>query len=87
MQLNRDLAVFLLVLIPAVSQEPADPISDRLRYEIAAAQRDVLIVRQQFDGASQRLKDKMAQAETACAQQGATFDLVRFACAPKEKTQ
>jgi hypothetical protein len=74
-QLMRVLAV---CTIAGAAQEK-DPITDRMRYEIAAAQRDFLIAKQQFDAASAHLKEKIEQADKACAP-GGSFDLAKFAC-------
>jgi hypothetical protein len=80
MQLDRVVS-FLLVFSAAA--QTADPITDRTRYEIAAAQRDYLVAKQQLDTATARLKEKLEQAEKTCSTQDATFDLAQFVCAPK----
>jgi hypothetical protein len=73
----------VLVFTMFAQDKPApDPISDRMRYELAAAQRDYVIAKQQFDTATLRLKEKLEQAEKTCSAQSATFDLAQFVCAP-----
>jgi hypothetical protein len=56
----------------------ADPISDHLRYEISRAQTAYLL-------AAERLKDKIEEAQKACAAGGQTYDAEKFACADKAK--
>jgi hypothetical protein len=58
-----------------------------MRYEIAAAQRDYVIARQQMDTAGARLKERLEQAQKACSAQGAAFDLAQFVCNPTEKSK
>jgi hypothetical protein len=72
----------LLLIAGCLFAQEADPISDRMRYEIAAAQRDYLIAKQQLDTAGSRLKEKVDLAQKACSAQSATFDLAQFVCAP-----
>ena len=76
------LALLLPVTVCLFAQA-TDPITDQMRYEIAAAQRDYLLAQRQFDAANLRLKDKVEQAQKACSAQSATFDLAQFVCAPK----
>jgi hypothetical protein len=72
----------MLAFAMFAEDKAADPISDRMRYELAAAQRDYVIAKQQVDIATARLKEKFEQAEKACSAQGATFDAAQFICAP-----
>ena len=67
------------------AQPPADPITDRLRYELARAQRDVLIAKQQYDAAAAQLKMKMDEANRLCMAQNAAFEPVNFTCNAEKK--
>jgi hypothetical protein len=62
--------------------QAADPVSDRLRFEIALAQRDYVIAKQQLDVAAARLKEAVEKAEKACSSQKASFDAEKFFCKP-----
>ena len=74
-----------MVFALTAAAQTADPISDRMRYEIAAAQRDYLLARQQFDLASSTLREKLGQAEKVCTSQHAVFDMVQLICKPVEE--
>jgi hypothetical protein len=73
----------LAALAGAQSEAPPDPITDRLRFEIAKAQRDYVIAKQQYDAATERLRKKTAEAETACAADGKAYAAEAFRCVEK----
>lgn len=73
------------VLAALLSAQASDPISDRLRYEIAAAQRDLVIAKQHYDAAAAMLKQKMEDANKLCAGQDAVFEPVSFTCKTERK--
>jgi hypothetical protein len=72
----------LLFSVLALAQDKPEAMTDRLRYEIASAQRDFLIAQRQLDQATIQLKSKLEQADKLCAAQSATFDAAQFICAP-----
>ena len=79
---------FLLGVIPLVlafSEDKTDAIGDRLRYEIAAAQRDYVMARQQLDRVQAQLLAKTGQAEKICAAEQKVFNLETFTCGIPEK--
>jgi hypothetical protein len=57
------LTLFAVLAAAQDGNPPADPISDHLRYEIAAAQRDYLIAKLQFDQAAAQLRGKLESAQ------------------------
>lgn len=63
----------------AVANAPTD-ISDRLRFEIALAQRDYVIAKAQFEAAAARMQAKTAEAERLCAEAGKRYSPEQFAC-------
>ena len=66
------------------AEDGKDPITDALRYEIAAAQRDYLIAQQQLERANLALRTKLDTAQKACAaDRDQIFALDTFHCAPK----
>lgn len=79
--------VILVAAALCVFAQESDPITDRMRYEIAAAQRDYVIARQQMDTAGARLKEKLDQAQKACGAKSASFDVAQFVCAPNPVTE
>ncbi|PWT72945.1 MAG: hypothetical protein C5B60_08815 [Chloroflexi bacterium] len=72
----------MLLLGIAIAQA-TEPITDRMRYEIARAQRDYLIAKQQFDLAVTQLRSKLADAEKACADAGRAFNGDSLTCVDK----
>ena len=60
--------------------EKPDPISDRLRYEIAVAQRDYFLAQLQADRAAAQVRSKIEAAQKACAGVEKTFSVETFAC-------
>jgi hypothetical protein len=77
------------LIVPAVillAQE-TDPITDRMRYEIAVAQRDLLIARQQYEQAAAQLKMKLEQVNKVCSakRDGQTFNSSTFVCETQPK--
>jgi hypothetical protein len=73
--------LFVLIAFGLAAQKPADPITDRQRYELASAQRDYLAAKQQYEAAVKTLKEKRAEVEKACGAAG--FDDAQFACKGK----
>jgi hypothetical protein len=73
--------------ISAAPPKPSDPITDRLRFEIAVAQRDYVLAKQQYDAAMERLRAKTAEAQTACEDQGQQFSPEQFRCVEKPAAQ
>jgi hypothetical protein len=73
----------LVLFVAGLSAREVDPISDRMRYEIAAAQRDLLVAKQQYDEALTRLRGRLDLAEKACGEQH--FDLQTFTCTAGSK--
>lgn len=72
------------LLAAAVSAEaPSDPITDRLRFEIAVAQRDYVLAKLQYDSAKEHLRGKTAEAQAACDAQGQQFSPEQFRCVEK----
>lgn len=57
-----------------------DPITDRLRFEIAVAQRDYVAAKAAYDIAMDRLRAKTAEAESLCHAAGKKFSQERFEC-------
>jgi hypothetical protein len=72
-----------VIFMALVLFEPSDPITDRMRFEIAAGQRDYLIAKQQLDQAAANLRAKLDAAEKACGEAGKTYNIESFSC--KEK--
>lgn len=70
----------LLLFAGLAFAQTSDPISDRLRYEIAAAQRDYLIARQQLENAQKKMADKTAEADKICSAQKKVFKAETFTC-------
>lgn len=68
-----------------VTLPPVDPITDRLRYEIALAQRDYLAARQQLDAIQRNMLAKTAEAEKACAGQQKAWSADAFTCVAEKK--
>ena len=68
---------------PVGAEEETDPITDTMRYELAAAQRDFLIAQQQFEKANVQLRTKMDAAQKACAEKEQVFAIETFHCAHK----
>jgi hypothetical protein len=71
--------------ISAAPPKPSDPITDRLRFEIAVAQRDYVIAKNQYDAAMERLRAKTSEAEALCQAAGKKFSPDSFACAEAPK--
>jgi hypothetical protein len=83
----RSIAVLVVTGLAMAGQPnpPTDPITDRLRFEIAVAQRDYVLAKQQYDAAMERLRAKTAEAEALCKTTGKTFAPDRFACVGAKK--
>jgi len=60
-------SIYLLISTLALAQQIADPITDKLRFEIASAQRDYLLAQQQLEQATTILKSKIESAQKICA--------------------
>lgn len=73
----------LLFTALAFAQDTTDPITDKMRYELAAAQRDYLIARQQFEQAAALVRTKLGEAEKACGAR--RFDMQSFHCVEAAK--
>jgi hypothetical protein len=69
----------------AASAEKADPVTDRMRYEIAAAQRDYLIAKQQLDIAAAQLRTGIEAGNKACEAAAKIFSVDSLACVDKPK--
>lgn len=73
----------LLALACIAGADEPSPITDRMRYELAAAQRDYLVAKQTYDQAVTTLKAKIDSAEKACAALDKHFSVESFDCAGK----
>ncbi len=82
----RALQIFglFVVVLAAQDTKPSDPITDRMRYENAAAQRDYLLAQKQADTAMVGLRAKIADAEKACVTAAMSFDVQAMACMEKK---
>jgi len=76
-------AAMFWIRILVGAEEETDPITDTMRYELAAAQRDFLIAQQQFEKANVQLRTKMDAAQKACAAEEQVFAIETFHCAHK----
>lgn len=63
----------------------ADPVSDRLRFEVALAQRDYLMAKAELDKASQKLQEKYQVAIKACQSAGKEWKTEAFTCLDADK--
>ena len=77
----------LFLALGTLGAQETDPVTDRVRYELAAAQRDYVIAKQQLDAATVRLREKLDLAQKACAAHNAAFDVAQFVCSPKATEQ
>lgn len=77
----------LLIAASVFGQEkpPAGSLADRTRYEVAAAQRDYLLAKQQLDQAGAKLQKVTAEAEKACAAKDMAFDGAAVDCVEKKR--
>ena len=62
----------------------ADPISDRLRFEIALLQRNYLDAQLRLEHAQSQLALKTTEAQKACATQDKTWHADTFSCQSAE---
>lgn len=74
------LFVCTLCLIGLFAEDAPDPISDKLRFEIAVAQRDYVGAKAEFERTVTALKNKSAEAQSACSQAKKIFDVAAFSC-------
>ena len=78
-------ALLTLLIAAAASATDADPITDKLRFEIAITQRNYLDAQLKFEHAQNELLAKTAEAQKACATQDKTWDADSFTCQKVEK--
>lgn len=77
--------LFIIPLVAwALLGSDSDPITDKLRFELAVAQRDYLLAQQAFDKATENLKRKISEADKACEGVKKSFDIGTFACVEKK---
>ena len=77
----RNLPLLVLLLVQRTDDQPKpDPISDRLRFELALAQRDYFVAANRAEQLMSAVQAKIEQANRACAGAGLTFDAAKFAC-------
>ena len=81
------IAVLLLSVSLAAEDKPAatDPVSDKLRFEIAVMQRNYLVAKAQMDSMSQQIEEKQKQAQQVCASAGKDWKPETFTCTEKAK--
>ena len=78
----------LLIVAAASGQDaekPADPITDKLRFEIAISQRNYLDAQLRLEHAQTELLSKTSEAQKACATQDKIWDAGSFTCQKMEK--
>lgn len=73
----------MLTFPPIGASDAPDPITDRMRYEIAAAERDYLSAKIQLDLAAAQMKAKLDAGNKACAAVDKTFNADSLACIDK----
>lgn len=72
--------LWLLAFSTILLAESKDPLTDRLRFEIAVAQRDFVVAKNPYDAALEKLRAKIGEANAVCQKAKKVFDDVRFVC-------
>jgi hypothetical protein len=78
----------LLLQAAAASAAPVpanpEPLTDKMRLQVAISQRDYLLAQSALDRAKASLESQSAVAGKACASAGKTFDGAALACVAKK---
>lgn len=77
-------ALLLAALPVRETPKPADPISDKLRFEIALAQRNYMVLKEQLDQIAAHVAEKTKEAEAACAKVNKKWSKESFSCEAKQ---